>query len=211
MDIFILIGGFTIFCLLGMPVAYALGIAAHLRRSVDRSSARSGDAQNVRRHGRFRAARDPVLHPGRRHHGRRRHGRTSRQPCQDLRRLHARRPGAGEHPRLDLLRLHLRLVGRRHRGDRLGDDPADDQERLSAAVRGQRDDCRLAAAAADSALAQRGDLFARRRRHDLGRASVHRRHHSGPAARPVADGSVHLSSPVATTFRRARSSRCGGR
>lgn len=28
MDIFILVGGFTLFCLLGMPVAYALGIAA---------------------------------------------------------------------------------------------------------------------------------------------------------------------------------------
>src|SRR6187200_611197 len=28
MDILILVGGFTIFCLLGMPVAYALGIAA---------------------------------------------------------------------------------------------------------------------------------------------------------------------------------------
>src|SRR6186713_2690782 len=28
MDIFILVGGFTIFCLLGMPVAYALGLAA---------------------------------------------------------------------------------------------------------------------------------------------------------------------------------------
>ena len=28
MDIFILVGGFIIFCLLGMPVAYALGIAA---------------------------------------------------------------------------------------------------------------------------------------------------------------------------------------
>src|SRR5262245_19846540 len=27
MDIFVLIGSFTIFCLLGMPVAYALGIA----------------------------------------------------------------------------------------------------------------------------------------------------------------------------------------
>ena len=48
----------------------------------------------------------------------------------------------------------------------------------------------LAAAAADPALAQRGDLFARRRRHDLGGASVHRRHHPGPAARPVADDPV---------------------
>ena len=30
MDIFILVGGFTIVCLLGMPVAYALGLAAIL-------------------------------------------------------------------------------------------------------------------------------------------------------------------------------------
>jgi hypothetical protein len=29
-DIFILVGGFTIVCLMGMPVAYALGIAAIL-------------------------------------------------------------------------------------------------------------------------------------------------------------------------------------
>ena len=30
MDIFILVGGFTIVCLMGMPVAYALGLAAIL-------------------------------------------------------------------------------------------------------------------------------------------------------------------------------------
>ena len=30
MDIFILIGSFTVVCLLGMPVAYALGLAAIL-------------------------------------------------------------------------------------------------------------------------------------------------------------------------------------
>src|SRR6266705_355270 len=28
MDVFILVGGFTVFCLMGMPVAYALGLAA---------------------------------------------------------------------------------------------------------------------------------------------------------------------------------------
>ena len=181
----------------------------HFRRAVDRPAARSGHAQDLRRHGRLRAARDPVLHPGGRHHGGRRHGRAPRQSCQGVRRLPARRAGAGQYPGLDLLRLHLGLVGRRHRLDRLGDDPADDQERLSAAVRRQRDDCRLAAAAADPALAQRGDLFACGRRHDLGRAPVHRRHHPGLAARAVADGRCASTSPAATTSQRARSSRSG--
>ena len=54
-----------------------------------------------------------------------------------------------------------------------GDDPADDQERLSAAVRGQCHDLRLAAAPAAAAVAQHDHLFARRRRHHLGRAPVH--------------------------------------
>ena len=149
------------------------------RGAVDRPSARGGHAQDLRRHGRLSAARDPVLHPVRRHHGRRRHGRAHRQSRQGVRRLHPRRAGAGQHPRIDHVRLHLGLVGRRHRLDRLGDDPADDQERLSAAVRRQRHDLGLAAAAADPALAQRGDLFARRRRHRVGRAPVHGRRDSG--------------------------------
>ena len=38
-----------------------------------------------------------------------------------------------------------------------------------------------------AALAQHDHLFDRRRRHDLGRAPVHGRHHSGAAARAVAD------------------------
>ena len=53
-------------CLLGVPVAYALGLAAILARALDRASARSRDAEDVRRHGRFLAAGDPVLHPRRR-------------------------------------------------------------------------------------------------------------------------------------------------
>ena len=81
------------------------------------------------------------------------------------------------------------------------------KEGLSAAVRGQRDHRGLAAAAADPALAQRGDLFARRRRHDLGRASVHGRHHPGPAARSVADDACASISRIATTSRRAKWSR----
>ena len=144
--------------------------------------------QDIRRHGRLSAAGDPVLHPGRRHHGRGRHGGAHHQPRQGVRRLHARRAGAGQHPGLDHVRRHLGLVGGRHRLDRLGDDPADDQERLSAAVRGQRHDLGLAAAAADPAVPQRGDLFARRRRHGVGGAPVHGRRDPGPAARAVADG-----------------------
>ena len=33
MDILVLIGGFTVICLLGVPVAYALGLSLSWRRS----------------------------------------------------------------------------------------------------------------------------------------------------------------------------------
>ena len=173
MDVLILVGSFAVLCLLGMPVAYALGLAAILAALWIDIPLEAVMLKVVRRHERLLAAGDPVLHPGRRDHGGRRHGRAPRQPRQGVRRLHPRRHGAGQHRRLDHVRLHLRLVGRRHRGGRLGDDPADDQERLSAPVRRQRHHLGLAAAAAAAALAQHDHLFARRRRHDLGRAPVH--------------------------------------
>ena len=44
------------------------------RRALGRHPARGGDAQDLRRHRRLRAAGDPVLRAGRRHHGRGRHG-----------------------------------------------------------------------------------------------------------------------------------------
>ena len=198
MDILILLGGFTV----AVPARHAGRLRARPRRdprrALDRPAARSRHAQDLRRHGRLsrcwrsRSSSWParIMAEGgmaERH----------RQPRQGVRRLHPRRPGAGQHPRLDHVRLHLGLVGRRHRLDRLGDDPADDQGRLSAPVRRQRHDLGLAAAAADPALAQRGDLFARRRRHDLGRAPVHGRRHPGPAARAVADGPVPDHRPPA--------------
>ncbi len=183
MDLFILLGGFTVLTLLGMPVAYALGLAAiftalWIDLPLEAVMLKVSDGIDD-----FALLGDSVLHPGRRHHGRRRHGRAAGQSCQDFRRLHPRRAGAGQYPRLHLLRRHFRLLGRRHGVDRLGDDPADGQERLSALVRGQRNDLGLAAAASDPALAQRGDLFARRRRHRVGRPSVHRRRHSRCLAR----------------------------
>ena len=140
--------------------------------------------------------------------------------AQGVRRLHPRRAGAGQHPRQHALRLHLRLVGRRHGVDRLGDDPADGEGRLSARVRHQRHDLRLGAGADDPAVAQRRDLFARRRRHDLGRASVPRRHLPGPAVRPVPDRARAWTSTGAairrasrcrcSACRRSSSTRCGG-
>ena len=39
MDAFVLIGSFTVFCLMGMPVAYALGLAVHRRGRMGRNSA----------------------------------------------------------------------------------------------------------------------------------------------------------------------------
>ena len=40
MDILILIGGFTVLCLIGMPVAYALGLAAIVAGLITRRRAR---------------------------------------------------------------------------------------------------------------------------------------------------------------------------
>jgi len=50
-----------------------------------------------------------------------------------------------------LFGLHLGLLGRRYRVDRLGDDPADDQAGLPARLRHQRDHLRLGAGPDDPA------------------------------------------------------------
>ena len=93
---------------------------------------------------------------------------------------------------------------------------------LSARLRHQRDHLRLGAGAADPALAQRGDLLDRGRRHDLGRVAVPRRRLAGPAVRPVPDRAraLDLSHKRELPERRAdpagrgaedrASRRCGG-
>ncbi len=156
-------------------------------RAVGGHPARGRHAQGLRRHERVLAARDPVLRARRRDHGGGRHGRAAGQSRQGVRRLHPRRHGAGQHRGLDAVRLHLGVFRGRHRGGRLGHDPADDQERLSAAVCRQRHDLRLAAAATAATLSQHDHLFARCRRHDLGSAVVRGRGDPGPAAGPVPD------------------------
>ena len=68
MDILILIGSFFLLCLLGMPVAYALGLSAIWPLWIDipleAVMLKTSDGMDD-----F-APRHPVLHPRRRHHGR---------------------------------------------------------------------------------------------------------------------------------------------
>ena len=77
-----------------------------------------------------------------------------------------------------------------------------------ARVRHQRHDLRLGAGADDPAVAQRGHLLARGGRHDLGRAPVSRRHLPGPAVRPVPDRPRAVDCAPARLSRRASRSRC---
>ena len=196
MDILILVGSFAIVCLMGMPVAYALGLAAILGAlwtgipleavMLKVSGGMSGFSLLAIP---FFILCGAIMAVG---------GMAERlvNVRQSVRWLHSRRHGTGQHRGLDDVRLHLGLVGRRHRRGRRGDDPADDQERLSAAVRGQCHDLRLAAAPAAAAVAQHGDLLARRRRHYFGRTPFHGRRDPGAAAGPVANraGPHHRAS-----------------
>ena len=142
---------------------------------------------------RLLAARDPVLHPRRRDHGRGRHGGAAGQPGQGLRRRHPRRPGARQHPRLDIFGCIS--------GSSVADTASIGSVMIPQMIKHGYPRVfainvtisRLGAAAADPAVAQRGDLFACGRRHDLGRAPVHRRRHSGAAVRACADRAVLTS------------------
>ena len=134
----------------------------------------------------------PVLRARRRHHGGRRHGAAARRLRRRAGRLHprARRAVGRQRARDHVPERHLRLFGRRHLGDRLGDDPADGEGRLSARVRDQRDHHRLGAGAAGAAEPQRRHLFARDRRHHLDHQPVHGGRRAGPAARLLHHGAL---------------------
>ena len=176
MDALVLLGGFSVLCALGVPVAYALGLAALIAAlwidiPLEAVMLKISDGTDD-----FALLAIPFFVLAGAHHGRGRHGARgwSTSPrCSSASSAAAWRWSTSSPS--TLLRLHLGLVGRRHRLDRLGDDPADGEAGLPARLRHQRHHLRLGAGAADSALAQRGDLLARRRRHDLGRAPVPRR------------------------------------
>ena len=101
---------------------------------------------------------------------------------------------------------HFRLGGRRHIRDRISDDPANGEERISARVRDQRDDHRLGAGPAGAAEPQRGDLLARDRRHHLDHSAC-----SWRASCPACCSAFRSSfcvwpSPIATAIRADRRS-----
>ena len=127
--------------------------------------------------------------------------------CQRDRRSCAcpRRPVRGEHSGDDVPQRHLRLLGRRYLGDRLGHDPANGKGRLSARLRHQRHDQRVGPGHHGAAEPQRGDLFAGDRRHHLDHQPVHGRRGAGPDARYRAGRAMHLHRlPRRSSERRRR-------
>ena len=175
MDVFILIGGFTLLCAMGMPVAYALGLATiaaalWMDLPLEAVMIKTSDGMDD-----FPLLAIPFFILA---------GAIMAEGGMAERIINLAKVFVGfVRGGLALVNILAStmfgaisgLVGGRHRLDRLGDDPADDQERLSAAVCRQRDDLGFAAAAADPAFPQRGDLFAGRRRHSVGGAPVHGR------------------------------------
>ena len=188
MDALVLIGSFTVLCLIGMPVAYALGLAAIFAAlwmgiPLEAIALKTSDGMDD-----FPLLAIPffilagaIMGEG---------GMASR--IIDLAKVFVGFIRGG----LALVNIVASTMFGCISGSSVADTasigsvmiPEMVTRRLSAAVRGQRDDLGLAAAAADPAVAQHGDLFAGRRRHRVGGAPVHRRRDPGPAARRVADG-----------------------
>src|SRR5215831_2119497 len=186
------------------------------RRLLDRYSARGGNAPGVERRQQIRDADDPVLCAGRCNHGRRRHG----PPAGGVRQC-AGRTGADpwravgrQRPRHDILERNFRLGCGRHFGDRVGYDPADGKDRLSARLRHECHDQRVRSGAACPTEPQCRHLFARHRRRDFNHQPVHGRGDARPVARrfahPVVPG-ARLSQRPSTRRERAVARGCKGR
>src|SRR6187397_2231797 len=183
-DVLVLIGSFTVVCLMGLPVAYALGIAAILAAlwvdipleavMLKVSGGMSGFSLLAIP---FFILAGAIMAVG---------GMAER--LVNLAKVFVgfiRGHGAREYSCVHNVRLHLRLIGCRHGRGGLGDDPADDQERLSAPVCRECHNFRIASAAARSAIPQHDHLLDRGGRDDIGRAPVHGRNYSGTPARSV--------------------------
>ena len=187
MDILILLGGFAVLCAIGMPVAYALGFAAilaalYVEIPLEAVMLKISDGTDD-----FALLAIPFFVLA---------GAIMAEGGMAMRLInlakvfvgvHPRRARAREHPREHAVRLHFGLVGGRHCVDRLSDDSADGEARVSEGVRHQRHHLRLGPGADDPAIAQRGDLLACRGRHDLGRALVPGGRVPRPAVRALPD------------------------
>ena len=178
MDIFILIGSFTIVCLAGMPVAYALGIASILGAlwtgipleavMLKVSGGMSGFSLLAIP---FFILAGAIMAVG---------GMAER--LVNLAKVFVGFIRGG----MALVNILASTMFGCISGSSVADTaavgavmiPQMIKKRLSAPVRGQRHHLGLAAAAAGAAFAQHDHLLDRGRRHDLGRPSVHGRHHS---------------------------------
>src|SRR4026208_1931929 len=193
MDIFILVGGFTVFCLLGMPVAYALGIAAifaalWIDLPLEAVMLKTSDGMDD-----FALLAIPffILAGGIMAEG----GMATR--IVNLAKVFVGFIRGG----LALVNILASTFFGCISGSSVADTAAIGSVMIPQMIKagyprlfavhvtiagspqpprpGHRAHRGLAPAAADPAVAQRGDLLARSRRHDLCRAPVYRRHHPG--------------------------------
>ena len=125
MDALILLGSLFVLIAIGVPVAYALGVAALIGAiwvGIPLEAVMLKISDGISKFSLlaipFFVLAGAIMAEG----GMARRLIALRQ-C--VRRLHPRRPRAGEHRCLEPVRLHFGLVGCRHLVDRLGDDPAD--------------------------------------------------------------------------------------
>ena len=135
----LLVGGFLVLMLIGVPVAISMAAASvaylvYLRRRARHHRRAAHDC----RRGELSAARGALLHPRRQSDEHRRRHRPHLCLRAGAGRLDERRPGAGQHHRLGHLFRHVRHRARRCRRHRHDRDQGDEGPRLSGRGRGRR-------------------------------------------------------------------------
>ena len=176
MDALVLLGSFFVLMIIGVPVAYALGLAALIGALWIDIPLDAVMIQLASRGQQVLAAGDSVLRAGRRDHGRGRHGAAPGRVRRRAGRLHPRRAVAGQHPGLAPSSARSR-ARRWPTPRRIGSVliPEMEKQRLPARLRDRGHRQRLGAGDPDPAQPQRGDLLAGRRRHGAHRGAVHGR------------------------------------
>ena len=184
MDILILVGGFTVCACMGMPVAYALGLAAILAALWIDMPLEAVMLKISERHERLLAARDPVLHPGRRASWPRaawRSGWSTSPRCSSASSAAAWRWSTSS----------PRPCSAASRARRSPTPPSIGSVMIPQMIKNGYPRLFAVNVTISGSLQPLlippshnvVHLLARRRRHDLGRASVHGRRHPGAAAR----------------------------
>ena len=187
----LLLGGFLLLMLLGLPVALSMAVVVAGLHSRHRHHARrDAGAAHDRRRRELSAAGRAVLHPGRQSDEHRRRHRPHLQLRGRAGGLDARRPRPRQHHRLGDLLRHVRHRDRRCRRPRHHRDQGDEGPRLLHRVRRRRHGGVRHARSDHSAVAAVRDL-----RHDgerLDRRAVSRRRHPRRRHDPGDDGHRRL-------------------